>query len=224
MQDKEMQNKEVQDNYIYVVLVKALTGLGKFARLTSKYEYTHIAVCLDEKLDKFYTFSRKKHYAPFDCGYMIETLDCYAFGKHKNVKLKVFKIPVSKENKNEIKKYIKKVSADSKYIFNFFSMITMSAIHGFKIYKAHNCMSFVSKIIELTGTVKISKPYYKYNIKEMDELLTDYLYKEKYYKKKKIETKGYMNRVGFIRNMAYFIKLIAQLTYRMVFKRKCKYD
>lgn len=214
----------MQNNYIYVVLVKALTGLGKFARLTGKYEYTHIAVCLDEKLDKFYTFSRKKHYSPFECGYMIETLDCYAFGKHKKVKLKVFKIPVSPKNKEEIEKYIKNISNDSKYIFNFFSMVTMSIFRGFKIYKSHNCMSFVSKIIELTDTVKISKPYYKYNIKELDELLIDYFYNEDYYEKKKIETKGYMDYVGIIRNTRYFIKLNIQLIYRMIVKRNGKYD
>ncbi len=212
------------NNYIYVVLVKALTGLGKFARLTGKYEYTHIAICLDEKLDKFYTFSRKKHYSPFDCGYMIETLDCYAFGKHKKVKLKVFKIPVSPKNKEEIEKYIENISNDSKYIFNFFSMFTMSIFHGFKIYKSHNCMSFASKVIELTDTVKMSKPYYKYNIKELDELLIDYLYNEDYYEKKKIETKGYMNYVGIIRNIQYFIKLNIQLIYRMIVKRNGKYD
>ena len=212
----------MQNNYIYVVLVKALTGLGKFARLTNKYEYTHIAVCLDEKLDKFYTFSRKKHYSPFDCGYMIESLDCYAFGKNKKVKLKVFKIPVSSKNKKEIEEYIKNISNDSKYIFNFFSMITMSIFHGFKIYKSHNCMSFVSKIIELTDTVKISKPYYKYNIKELDELLIDYFYNEDYYEKKKIETKGYMDYVGIIKNILYFIRLNSKLIYRMAVKGKYK--
>ena len=212
----------MQNNYIYVVLVKALTGLGKFARLTNKYEYTHIAVCLDEKLDKFYTFSRKKHYSPFDCGYMIESLDCYAFGKNKKVKLKVFKIPVSSKNKKEIEEYIKNISNDSKYIFNFFSMITMPIFHGFKIYKSHNCMSFVSKIIELSNTVKMSKPYYKYNIKELDELLNDYLYNEDYYEKKKIETKEYMKYVGIIKNTLYFIKLNSKLIYRMVVKGKYK--
>ena len=65
--------------------------------------------------------------------------------------------------------YINKVSNDSSYIFNFYSMITMSICHGFKVYKAHNCMSFVSEIIELSEAVNMSKPYYKYNIKEIDE-------------------------------------------------------
>lgn len=217
-----MKKKENQNNYIYVVLVKALTGLGKFARLTSKYDYTHIAVCLDEKLDKFYTFSRRKHYSPFDCGHMIETLDCYAFGKNKDVKLKIFKVPVSDENKEKIKKYINKVSSDSNYIFNFYSMITMSFFHGFKIYKAHNCMSFVSKIIELSESVNMSKPYYKYNIKEIDELLSVYMYKEDFFEKKKIETKDYMKYIGVLKNTLYFIKLNGKLIYRMFAKGKKK--
>ena len=219
-----MKKKENQNNYIYVVLVKALTGLGKFARLTGKYDYTHIAVCLDEKLDKFYTFSRRKHYAPFDSGFMIETLDCYAFGKHKDIKLKVFKVPVSKENKEKIEKYIENISNDSEYIFNFFSMITMLIFRGFKIYKSHNCMSFVSKIIELSDAVTMSKPYYKYNIKQIDELLTEYLYKEELFVKEKIETKAYMSYVGIIRNILYFIKLNGNLVYRLIAKGKVEYE
>ena len=219
-----MKKTEKTNNYIYVVLVKALTGLGKFARLTGKYEYTHIAVCLDEKLDKFYTFSRKKHYSPFDCGYMVETLDCYAFGKHQDVKLKVFKVPVSKTNKNKIEKYIENISNDSEYVFNFFSMITMSMLHGVKIYKAHNCMSFVSKVVELTDSVDMSKQYYKYNIKDIDNLLSKYFYIEDYFKKKKIEQKEYMKYVSIIKNIAYFIKLNTTLIYRMIAKRKEKYE
>ena len=214
--------KMEENNYIYVVLVRALTGLGKLARLTSKYDYTHIAVCLDENLDKFYTFSRKKYYSPFDCGFMIETLDCYAYGKHVNVKLKIFKLPVSKENKKRIEKYIENVSSDSEYIFNFFSMLTMSIFHGFKIYKAHNCMSFVSKIIELSETVNLAKPYYKYNIKEIDELLTEYLYEEDFFKKEKVETREYMSYVGVIRNILCFVKLNSKLIYRLIIKRKTK--
>lgn len=213
-----MSKRENKNDYIYVVLVKALTGIGKFARLTSKYDYTHIAVCLDEKFDKFYTFSRKKHYSPFDCGFMIETLDCYAFGKHNDVKLKIFKLPVSKENKNKIIKFIKKVSKDPKYIFNFFSMITMPIFHGFKIYKSYNCMSFVSKIIELSNTVNMSKAYYKYNIREIDELLIKYLYKEDFFKKQKIEKEEYMKYVGILKNILNFINLNIKLTYRLIVK------
>ena len=104
---------------IYIVLVKALTGLGKISRKITKYEYTHIAISLNEKLDDFITFSRRKHYSPFDAGFMHEKREHYAFGKHKNVKVKIFKIPVTKEKKCEIKKYIKEIENALNYFIIF---------------------------------------------------------------------------------------------------------
>ena len=212
-----MKNKN--NDYIYIVLVKALTGLGKFARRFSKYEYTHIAVCINKNIDDFITFSRKKHYTPFNSGFMHETLDCYAFGNNEKIKLKIFKLPVTIENKKIIEQYIKKVANDNEYIFNLYSMATMSLFHGFRIYKAHNCMSFVSKILKLSKSVNMTKKYYKYSIKDIDILLSDYKYKEEYFYKTKIQNKDYMDKVSFISNVDMFFRLNGKLLYRIFSKR-----
>ena len=211
-----MKNKN--NDYIYIVLVKALTGLGKFARRFSKYEYTHIAVCINKNIDDFITFSRKKHYTPFNSGFMHETLDCYAFGNNEKIKLKIFKLPVTIENKKIIEQYIKKVANDNEYIFNLYSMATMSLFHGFRIYKAHNCMSFVSKILKLSKSVNMTKKYYKYSIKDIDILLSDYKYKEEYFYKTKIQNKDYMDKVSFISNVGMFFRLNGKLLYRIFSK------
>ena len=211
--------KNKNQDYIYIVLVKAMTGLGKFARKFSKYEYTHIAVCLNDKLDNFITFSRKTHYAPFNSGFMHETLDCYAYGKNEKVKLKIFKIPVSKENKEKIIEYISKIENDNDYIFNLYSMITMPILHGIRIYKTHNCMSFVSKIIDISKAVYMSKKYYKYSIKDIDILLSNYKYKEEFFYKTKIENKNYMNKVSITSNIFMFLKLNGKLLHRIISKR-----
>ncbi|MBR4670688.1 MAG: hypothetical protein IKO84_08815 [Butyrivibrio sp.] len=203
------------EDHIYVVLVRALTGLGSFARKITGYEYTHISVCLDDKLDDFVSFSRKKHSAPFDSGFMHETLDCYAFGKNEKVKLKVFKVPVSVENKQSILKFIDEIEGDEEYLFNIFSMVTMGFLHGFMIYKAHNCMSFVGKIISLTGAVPMDKKYYKYDIPSMDRLLKDYVYKEDYFYKTEIKTPDYMEKCSVLRNIGMFFSLVGRLVYRM---------
>ena len=200
-------------------MVKALTGLGKFARRFSKYEYTHIAVCMNKNIDDFITFSRKKHYTPFNSGFMHETLDCYAFGNNEKIKLKIFKLPVTIENKKIIEQYIKKVANDNEYIFNLYSMATMSLFHGFRIYKAHNCMSFVSKILKLSKSVNMTKKYYKYSIKDIDILLSDYKYKEEYFYKTKIQNKDYMDKVSFISNVGMFFRLNGKLLYRIFSKR-----
>lgn len=213
-----------RNKYIYVVLVKALTGLGKFARFFSKYEYTHIAVSLDESLDDFITFSRKKHFEPFNSGFMHETLDCYAFGDNKSIKLKVFKVPVSTDSYKEIKKYISSIEEENEYIFNLLSMATMGVFHGVNIYKALNCMSFVSKVISLTNTVKMDKKYYKYNIKEIDNLLSDYFYKEELFNKTKIINKNYMDKVSIFKNIKGFLTINGKLIYRLIFKRNDNYE
>ena len=216
-----MKKKENQNNYIYVVLVKAMTGLGKFARLIGKYDYTHIAVSFDDELNDFITFSRKKHYSPFNAGFMHEKREHYAFGKNKSVKVKVYKIPVSKSNIKIIKEYINKIENDNEYIFNLYSMITMPIFHGIRIYKAHNCMSFVSKIIELSNVIQLKKEYYKYDIREIDRLLEKYLSNECYLEKDK-EDDAYMNRNGIILNLKSFFILNGKLLYRILFKRNDK--
>lgn len=200
---------------MYVVLVRAHTGLGKMTRTLFGYEYTHIAVCFDRKLEDFVTFSRRRHYAPFDAGFMHEKREHYAFGQHAGVKVKVFRLPVKTECYHKIREFVaREEAADGP--FNFYSMITMPLLHGFLIPGAHNCMSFVGKIIELSGVTKLSRPYYRYNIREMDAILTPFLVKEGFLKKKVCaEDDFYMEKVGVSENIVQFIKLNYNLIKRI---------
>ena len=44
-----MTTNAIKNDFIYIVLVKAHTGLGKVSRvLSGGYEYSHIAVCKDD--------------------------------------------------------------------------------------------------------------------------------------------------------------------------------
>lgn len=165
---------------IYIVLIKAHTALGAAARAVTKYEYTHIAVCLDKRLNDFITFSRRRHFAPLDAGFMHEYRDYYAYGKYRKFKAKVFEIPVDEGRYEDITRFISQCENDSEQIFNLFSMMTMPILHGFRIYKAHNCMSFAAKIIKLSGAIDMRRPYFKYSIKDMDALLKGYEYFEGY--------------------------------------------
>ncbi len=201
--------------YIYVVLVRANTFLGRLARTLSHYEYTHIAFSEDPRRDEYITFSRRRHYAPFDAGFMRESLSCYAYGNYKRVKLKIYKLPVSPERLGVIREYISSVE-NGGYDFNIYSMVTMPVLHGFRIYKAHNCMSFVGKIIELSKAIPLARPYYKYSIKDIDNLLSPYEYREKFYSRKENDKQdpadsAYMERVSLVENAKMFISLNVRL-------------
>lgn len=212
----------MKDKVIYIVLIKAMTGLGKLARRISGYDYTHIAVSLDETLSDFVTFSRRMHYAPFDAGFMHEKREHYAFGKYDSVKVKVFRIPVTCEAYKRVKDFISEVENDDKYVFNFFSMVTMPLIHGFKIYKAYNCMSFVGKILELSDAVRMDRKYYRYSIKDFDRLLSVF-YNEENYLEKACEDTDYMAKINFFRNIRLYIRLNGILLYRLIFKSMVKF-
>lgn len=158
--------------YIYIALIKAHTGLGTVGRLVTGFEYTHAAVCLDNSFNEFITFSRRRHYLPFDAGFMRETRGCYAFGRHKSFKAKIYRIPVTDTRLAAVTRYIDECERGG-CVFNLLSMATMPLLHGLEIYKAENCMSFCAEIARLAG-VRLTKPCYKYNIPELDRLLGAY--------------------------------------------------
>lgn len=159
---------------LYVVLIKAHTGLGSIARLVKRFEYTHVAICFDKEFKDFYTFSRRYHYLPSDCGYMVEKRDFYAFGDHEKFKVKIFELDVSDSKMEEIKTFMKECETDSEMMFNAISM----AFAPVEIYKTHNCMTFTAKILEITGIINMPKTYYKMRLNDIDSCLKDYLYFE----------------------------------------------
>lgn len=203
------------ENNLYVVLIKAHTGLGKISRIITKYEYTHIAISMEEQLSDFITFSRKKHYSPFDSGFMHERRNYYAFGKNRNVKVKIFKIQLDKDSYIDICDTMKRFEEDKSNIFNIYSMITMPILHGFQVYKAYNCMSFAGLIIKKANAIKMDRPYYKYMIKDYDNLLSEYFYYEGYLEKDDLND-DYMDKISFLKNAADFIKLNIRLIGRII--------
>lgn len=203
---------------IFIVLIKAHTGLGQLARMVTGYGYTHIAVCLDEKLKDFISYSRKRHYMPLDAGFMHERRDYYAFGKHQSVKVKVFRILMKDCCYDRVLEFISQCENDEEQMFNLFSMLTMPLFHGFRIYKAHNCMSFTAKVLSLSKAVEMDRPYYKYSIKEIDDLLHDYtVFQGKLKRMASSEYERYMGKPSFFEVVKTGNHMFFTLIKRMLF-------
>ena len=213
-QNTKKNTEKKDDEYIFVVLVKTYTGLGRILRIIQGCEYTHIAVCFPEDTGEFVSFSRKYRYNPFVAGVVHERTEHYAFGHHKSVKMKIFKVPV--RDIALIKEYVDYVEHDEEFLFNHFSIATMPILHGVKIYKSHNCMSFVARILKMSGTVKLDKPFYKYNIKDIDGLLTDYLFKEDFFEKKNDTPDEYMRKFPKLTLFYEFIEMNYKLIRRKI--------
>ena len=179
---------------VYIVLIKAHTGLGAVARHITGYPYTHIAVSLDRSMTDFVSFSRRFHNFPFDAGFTHEYRHYYAFGEHRYFCAKIFSLPVTDQNYSAITEYISECEHDSRRIFNLFSMATMPILGGFRIYRADNCM--------------------------LDELLSDYAcFEGKLVRGENFTDDEYMKSFSPLKYLTDMIKLISRLTFRAIFRR-----
>lgn len=207
---------------LYIVLIKPHTLLGSAARKISGYEYTHIAVSLDSSLTDFISFSRRRHYQPFDAGFMHEKRDFYAYGNYRYFKVKIFRVDITDEIFTRVIKFITSCENDSELVFNLLSMVTMPVFHGINIYKAYNCMSFSAKILQLSG-VNLSKPFYRYSIKDIDKLLDGKcVFEGKIPRIPSAEYKAYMKKSTFCEYIKNMLGLSAELIGRLVKKNDRK--
>ena len=201
---------------LYVVLIKAHTGLGAVARTITGYPYTHIAVSLDPSMTDFVSFSRRYHSFPFEAGITHEFRHYYAFGSHKDFRAKIFELPLTDDRYYDVLRYIVDCELDTDMVFNLFSMATMPIIGGFRIPHADNCMSFTAKCIELSGSVEMKRPYWRYSIKDIDELLTDYRFFEGRLLRGDAPDDGYMKPFEPIRYFRGMASLFGNLTVRLI--------
>lgn len=198
---------------LYIVLITAHTALGAVARKVTKFPYTHVSISREETLTQFVSFSRRKHYAPFDAGFTYEYRDTYAFGAHDSFRAKVFCVPCKDE---AVMQWIETIAQDSEYVFHLYGMLTMPLLHGFEMHKAHNCMTFAAKAIALTKAVPLAKPYYHYNLQDIDALLTDYcVFEGELPVKDTPQHPGYMQKVKLGTQLKTFFTLNATLCKRL---------
>ena len=164
-----------------------------------------------------YSFSRRQHHHPFNAGFMKEYRDYYAFEEYQKFYSKIFSIPVTNEQYDEICRFIEKLSQDDEQIFNLFAMLTTPIIHGFRVYKAHNCMDFTARVIEMAG-VKLDKPFYKYDIPDIEKLLDGYPMKEGYVKRLDSEEyEKYVEKSDIFTGAFEFLRAVVTLTKRCIF-------
>ena len=210
-------------NEVYIVLIRAHTGLGGFARFFTRYAYTHAAVSLDRSMTDFVSYSRRYHSFPFDAGFTHEYRDYYAFGRHRDVRVKVFRLCPDDERMQAVRSFIARCETDPDQIFNLYAMLTMQFLHGLPVYKAHNCMSFTAKIAALTGCVRLEKSPERYSLPELDALLQDHLYFEgSLPRRRSAGYRNYMRGFAPVKYLGDLCRLNGKLIFRLLTRSDTK--
>lgn len=90
--------------FIYIVVSKTDTALGKLIQKKLGVSYNHCSVSLDESLENIFSFGRKELHNMFRAGFVRESKSEGFFAAHKYSYIAVLRIPVTEEQWWQVKK------------------------------------------------------------------------------------------------------------------------
>lgn len=200
--------------YIYIILSKTNSRMGKFIRFMTHYEYNHVSISLNDNFNNLYSFARYYKNAPLVGGFVNESILRY---KNTNANLKIFKVPVSLKDYNNIYLYIEKIKLYQKdYIYNTLSAIATFFHADIKIRKSFTCLGFVNYILNNFNVLDFNKDVR--TIKSLNQKLNDYVYYEGKIDNLKIDNSWgcdlYLNKKGILTTFVITICHFSKLFYR----------
>ena len=137
--------------YIYIVLSRTETGFARTLRNVGHLNYNHSAISLDRDLRELYSFARSEQYGWLTARLVHETTDRYLVNAKNDIPIRVYRIPVTQQQHDWVRRTILEIKEDPKYIYNLLSVLTYPLFGGFSTYKAFSCSEFVAYVLKNLG-------------------------------------------------------------------------
>lgn len=162
---------------VYVILSATPTMMGKIIRLFTKSSYNHSSISLTENWSEMYSFARYRVFNPLVGGFVKEFPQRLSLGKKRNVYIKVYQIPVSQKQFDDIKMFIYNIRDDEEQnIYNSMAVIGILLSCNFNNYKSYTCSDFVAQCL-LKGSIDLGQKVSKNIIPDdMQRILDKYTY------------------------------------------------
>lgn len=202
------------EKYVYVIISRTPTSMGKIIRKFLKGKYNHASISLDENLSQMYSFCRLAISNPLVGGIIRESVFTLNIGHQDDVPIKVYRIPVTVEQYELISKFVYDTYNDKEvYYYNFLQAIGLISNKKHDIYKTYICTEFVMKAL-IQGGIKLT-PLEPFKIKPTDICgimgefiyfsgnLNDYPFKQKMKTK---EDERFFCKTGFIYEVLHTIR------------------
>jgi hypothetical protein len=170
---------------VYVLLTDTGTVFTKIIKLFTKKPHNHASIALDEKLNRVYSFGRKRPKNPFIGGFVKENV---REGLFKNANCAIYSYTIS-ENQYEImnNKILEIEMNRHSYKYNFLGLFAVILNKEIERKNAFFCSHFVAAILEESGIqAKNQKPLSlvtPYELKDSFPLNLEYEGKLAYYER-----------------------------------------
>ena len=152
-----MQNSN--QKYIYIVVSKTNTLLGRLIRRNLGVNYNHCSVSLDDSLENIYSFGRKELWNVFRAGFVRESKSCGFFEKHGDSFISVMQIPVTDEQWQHARHIIMKFKKEPNiYKYSILGLIYCYCGIPIKRKNKYFCSQFVAELLQNSGINLFQKP------------------------------------------------------------------
>lgn len=143
---------------IYIIFSKTGTVFSNVISFFTQKEFAHTSISLDPTFQTMYSFGRINPAYVLPAGFVEENLYSGVFSMFPESKCLIYKISVTSEQYNSLKKYIDKFLIDkSKYKYNVLGTATILFNKPIKREKHYFCSQFVAEALIQSGIYKTDK-------------------------------------------------------------------
>jgi len=165
------------EKYVYVIISRTPTSMGKIIRKFLKGKYNHASISLDENLSQMYSFCRLAVTNPLVGGIIRESVFTLTIGLKDDVPINVYRIPVTLEQYELISKFIYDIYNDEEvYYYNFIQALGLISKKKHAIYKTYICSEFVMETLRQGGLKLTPLESYKITPTDISGIMGEFIY------------------------------------------------
>ncbi len=150
---------ENRQEYIYIMLSRTNTLLGKAIQHALSVSYNHCSLALDDSLETIYSFGRKELRNMFVAGFVQESKSNGFFAVHHNADITVLRLSVTAAEKEQIRQIIATFQqGKAPYKYSFLGLFY--CYWGIPVERENRffCSQFVAQVLCLAGVHVFDRP------------------------------------------------------------------
>lgn len=143
---------------IYILLMHTNTMPARLIKTITRYEYSHVAISLDESCETLYSFGRRRWNSVLDAGFSVETKTGEFFKYFNKTKCKIYEVEITDEQYDavlDIIKYMENNEHTFKYDFCGIVIRFFNIPITFK--NRYVCSYFVADVLQKAKVHKFNK-------------------------------------------------------------------
>ena len=136
-----------EGKYLYIMLSRTGTGMGKVIRAFTRNEYNHVSLTLDSSFRRFVSFARYRQDVALAGGFVAETAQRFLCSG-QSVPIRLYRVEISPERYIQLQNIFDAAEDHHGLIYNSLGALLSTWGIRFYIPGAYTCLEFAAEILD----------------------------------------------------------------------------